>query len=437
MVRLVAVSPQRFSGLPASPGAKLRVRAQASGSQVPASPTFSWRVTHGGQPVAFTPVGGDPAVVEFPTEMVGQYLISVELLGVSPTCAAGPIPASAQPPNNLVARYRIRAIAPAARELAPLETDITVSMGSSPTKTLELTRGLQIQVAAVDERQVELPQYLVQLRSRSSTVRLEGFVDTSVGTRRNPGFRARLDVGHSHRYDLLVIPSPGAGNGIRAPRLYPGVLADQIELQDFVMDPGVRVVGTVQTAAGPLAAARVRLRSGLLTSTIGDTGAAGGYELRARAGRFEVRILPPVDSGLPEAQLPESSGVIHPRQSAPRAAHGLPLRRPASHPAGPEREHAPGRLGRPAGRRACGEPGGRAGQRGQLRPGGSHGAGHRDGAHRPGHGGRRRQLRTAAPGPLPDHHRPARGSGRRSGHHQPPRSICARPAPRSPDRSRW
>jgi hypothetical protein len=53
----------------------------------------------------------------------------------------------------------------------------------------------------------------------------------------------------------------------------------------------------------------VRLRSGALPSTVGESAADGSYELRARGGRFEVRVLPPETSGLPEAQLPQSIGL--------------------------------------------------------------------------------------------------------------------------------
>jgi hypothetical protein len=312
-VTITPLAPQRWANLAAAPGSKLRVGATASGFKVPSKPTFDWKVTYNGQIVATSVVGGDPAVVEFETGMVGQYHISVTVAGVTPACTDTEV-AGAVPPNNLVAVYLIRAIAPESRGLAPLEEELPVSVGGMPSKTLELRRGQEIIVTAMDER-AELPAYLVQLRSRDSTARLEGFIDASLPIRRSFGFRAHLDVSMSNqRYDLLVIPAPDPGAGIRAPQLYPGLLHHEIQLQDYLMRPGTRVSGTISAAGVPLPLARVRLRDGLLPSTIGTTIGNGSYELRVRGGRlevrrFEVRVLPPPDSGLPEAQLPESAGV--------------------------------------------------------------------------------------------------------------------------------
>ncbi len=296
--------------------------ATASGSQVPPKPSFDWKVTYNGQNVGTTVVGGDPAVVEFETGMIGQYQISVAVAGVTPACTDTEV-AGAVPPNNLVAVYLIRAIAPESSGLAPLEEELPVSVGGMPSKTLELRRGQEIVVTALDER-AELPAYFVQLRSRDSTARLEGFIDASLPIRRNFGFRARLDVSMSNqKYDLLVIPAPDTGAGIRPPQLYPELSHPDIQLQDYVMQPGTRVSGTISAAGVPLPAARVRLRDGLLPSTIGTTTGNGGYELRVRGGRFEmrvrrfeVRVLPPPGTGLPEALLPESAGVTIPEDLA-------------------------------------------------------------------------------------------------------------------------
>ncbi len=313
-VKLEPLAPQRWANLAAAPGSKLRVGATASGSQVPPKPTFDWRVSYGGQNIPTTVVGGDPAVVEFETGMVGQYQISVTVAGVTPACTTTQA-AGAIPPNNLVAVYRIRAIAPESRALAPLEVDLPVSVGAMPRKTLELTSGQTITVTPVDERRAELPAYFVQLRSRTSTTRLEGFVDASLPIRRNAGFEARVDE-RRQVYDLLVIPAPDTSAGIRAPRVYTELMPEQFQLQDYVMLPGTKVSGTISAAGVPLGAAKVRLRDGPLPSTIGDTSASGAYELRSRGGRFEVRVLPAPNTGLPEAQLPESAGVIIPEGAA-------------------------------------------------------------------------------------------------------------------------
>jgi hypothetical protein len=305
-VTLTPLAPQRWANLAAAPGSKLRVGATAGGTQVPAKPSFDWRVTHNGTIIDTTVVGGDPAVVEFPTVEVGQYQISVTVTGVTPACTTSGL-ASAIAPNNLVALYRIRAIAPETRGLAPLEADLPVSVGATPTKTLELTRGRLVKIAATDERNADLPGYFIQLRSRTSTVRVETFRDNNLPGRPALPFEARLDE-RRQVYDLLIIPVPGT----RAPRLYTGLVPDQFGLQNYVMVPGTRVSGTISAGGVPLPGARLRLRDGLLPSTIGESGANGAYELRVRGGRFEIRVLPPPTSGLPEATLPESAGVIVP-----------------------------------------------------------------------------------------------------------------------------
>jgi hypothetical protein len=96
---------------------------------------------------------------------------------------------------------------------------------------------------------------------------------------------------------------------VRAPRLYAGLYTEQIQLQDFVILEGTSVSGTVSRGGLPLSGVKVRLRDGLLTSTIGTSDSSGRYGLRVRGGRFEVRVVPPADSGLPEALLAQSAGI--------------------------------------------------------------------------------------------------------------------------------
>ena len=304
-VTISPVSPQRFTDIPAGEGYRLRVGGRAEGSRVGRTPTWRWTIVHESNlTVPHKVVEGDPAVVEFPTEMTGRYSIQAEILGTPDPCTDRKT-AYAVVPNRLFAKFRVRATPPAGRPLALFEADVVVSAGTPVTKTIDLQRGYPVTIDPQDERGFELPAYYVRVSGRSSTARFDGYVVPS----RRMGFQALLELGQ--RYDVLLVPDAQGPPAARAPLAYSGLLAEEFGLQSFRVNPGTRVAGVVLNSDGtPLAGARVRLRSGALPSTVGQTDAAGVYELRVRGGRFEVRVVPPDSSGLPEAQLPESTGFL-------------------------------------------------------------------------------------------------------------------------------
>jgi hypothetical protein len=306
-VVVAPLSPQRFTDVPAGEGYRLRVGARAEGSNVPAKPTWRWQITHESSlTVPHALVDGDPAVVEFPTEMTGRYTIQAEILGLPAGCRDSKT-AYAVVPNRLFARFRVRATPPADAGLALFETDILVSAGTPVTKTIDLQPGYPVTIDPQDERGVALPAYYVRVAARTSTARFDGYV---LPGERRMGFQTLLDLGQ--RYDVLLVPDRVAGAVARAPLAYLSLTAEQLRLQSYRVDPGIRLRGTVRGPGGPVAGARIRLRSGALPSTVGESAADGTFELRARGGRFEVRVLPPEASGLPEAQLPQSIGLTLP-----------------------------------------------------------------------------------------------------------------------------
>jgi hypothetical protein len=151
---LAPLSPQRWSDLPAVAGHKLRVGARLSGVAAPAVPMWRWLITHAsGQVIPHGVVDGDEAVVEFETQMVGQYTISVQLLNGGPPCPAAPLtrPASAIPPTQRAQKFRILATPPAGRELAPLEIDVLVNAGAPAARTVEFQPPFRVTVEAQDE----------------------------------------------------------------------------------------------------------------------------------------------------------------------------------------------------------------------------------------------------------------------------------------------
>ena len=310
-LKIYPVSPARLTGLPAGESYRLRLEARPSGVMVPAAPMWRWRVTHGGTEIPVTTVGGDPAVVELTTALTGIYDISAEILGTTPPCADA-VKASALLPNQQVKHYLIRATPPAGSPLAPKEVDFPVEAARPYTGIVNLTRGQELEVDAVDG-QLALTSYYVRVTSPQSTSRLEGWV---TGTAGGAKFRRRVDASSILRtFDVLVVPDvPTAmtGQPVLPPKLFSGLRLDQFPVTTFMIEAGARVEGTTRLGTAPLGNARLRLRAGLLPSTVGWTNTAGSYELFARPapGRFEVRVLPPSDSGLPEAILPESSGLL-------------------------------------------------------------------------------------------------------------------------------
>ena len=164
----------------------------------------------------------------------------------------------------------------------------------------------------------------MRVSGRSSTARFDGYVCQPA----RMGFQALLELGQ--RYDVLLVPDGERGPPTRAPLAYSGLLAEEFGLQSFGSIPACGCPGGAQRATARCSGARVRLRAGALPSTVGQADAAGAYELRVRGGRFEVRVVPPESSGLPEAQLPESTGLRHRRRRRPTCASTSPTPPPAT-----------------------------------------------------------------------------------------------------------
>jgi hypothetical protein len=294
-VAIRPVAPARFNDIPAGAGYRFRVAALIEGPLAPQTRMYRWQVLfEGRQPVPFTTVDGDPAVVEFPTMTVGIYTISLD---VGPPCPVAVANANAVLPNQRVVRFWVRAAPPTGRALPPYEGTVTVSSGTPAVRNLTLDRGYPVTIDPRDSGGTAIRAYYVQVSARRGTTRFEGYVDNTVA--RAMGFRALLDL--SGAYDVLIVPD-GAAQSV-APHAYAELEPRQIVTTPFVLEPGTLVTGTVRGAEGPIAGARVRLRSGALPSTVGTSLPSGGYELRVRAGRFEAKVVPPTSIGLPEAQV--------------------------------------------------------------------------------------------------------------------------------------
>jgi hypothetical protein len=307
-ITLQPLMPTRFDGVPAGEGNRFRMGATVSGSQVPVKPTWHWQVTHdSGAAVAASSVDGEPAAIEFPTVKPGAYTVVVDLVGIS-GCAATATVNAVVVPVNRAAEFFLRVTPPAGMGLAMLETDLLVQSDQPIVRPLELESLPPVGHVDPHEGTDALPAYFVQISSPTSTARYEAYLDTRVA--RPPFFDAYLVRGNY--YNVLIVPDLLAGVPVRAPIVFKNLSYDGFGATTFQVDGGVAIAGKVSLGDAPLAESRVRLRDDLLPSTVGRADATGAYSLQARPGRFEARVVPPASSGLPEAQLPRSAGIVIP-----------------------------------------------------------------------------------------------------------------------------
>jgi hypothetical protein len=281
--------PHALSQLLAAPDSRLRVRAQVSGPTAPATPTWKWDVLFDNTTRVAAVLAGSPDVIEFPVLAPGVYRIRAE---ASPGCYADQT-AFAELPEKRVLSYWVRVTPPRGWDLPP-QDNITIFVGGSnaPAKTISLDRGVPVRIDPHDANNVAINSF-IRVSSPRSAVRFEGHNKDT-----NTGFSPFLLP--QFAYEVLLVP-----DGPVAPALIYG-RPQELVASMFKLDPGIAVSGDIRAGAGvgaPVSGARVLLRSGGLPSTIGITGGAGAFELRARPGTWSGVILPPPDSTLPEAQV--------------------------------------------------------------------------------------------------------------------------------------
>ena len=98
------------------------------------------------------------------------------------------------------------------------------------------------------------------------------------------------------------------------------------------LDAGIAVTGSVVDGAGdPVAGARVSMMVDGAPSTLATTSAAGAFSLRARAGGpVAVTVVPADGSGLPELDLPATTGTAVADGSTLAIAYSAPSGAPRS-----------------------------------------------------------------------------------------------------------
>jgi hypothetical protein len=283
-----------FEDLPAGPNSVLRVQAEVRGVAAPKMPAWEWTVRHQStsQPIATTVVDMDRSIVEFPLAAPGNYDITAR---ATANCLTQ-VTASAT--DHPVARLWLRVI-PRTSLAQPVEGfRVDVPTGGTTDRDLPLEIGTPVSIDPRDASPLRQAVFsYVRITAPRLTLRVEGHTHTGPVT-------AHLDP--EYTYDVLVVPDADLA---MAPLLFRG-RPSEINHNLFTIDPGISVGGQVSSSKGLAAGARVLLSDGPVPSTTGEVKVSGQYELRVRSGsRFAAVVIPPPDSGLPEARLPAGSGL--------------------------------------------------------------------------------------------------------------------------------
>jgi hypothetical protein len=300
-VRVVPVSAPAFEDLPAGPGFKLRVRAEVRNIPATAKAKVTWRVARegAGMQVPTTALDADGLLIELPLELPGRYQIDATAVSGELKCVATAI-AYARQAGTKFGHFRVRATPPPSLGLPVQEVPLQLRTGVPLVQPLVLQRGVTVDVRPQDEVGQRDVYAYVRISQPGSRLLIEGH------TRPGPVMALLLSP---LTYDVLIVP-----DDTFAPLLVTGRTPAALNVLSQKLTRGNEVRGTVIDGAGaPVRDARVILRAGALTSTVGVSDASGAFDLRVREGTFGLVVSPAPGSGLPEAH------VVGPLQAAPGA----------------------------------------------------------------------------------------------------------------------
>jgi hypothetical protein len=296
-VEIRPVIPMSFDGIVAGAASRLRVRGEITGTP-PARLEWSWSVTAAnGTNVPVTEVGGDRALIEVPIAEPGSYTLAV-IVARAPFCG-GERTVLVQQPGARMASFRLRATPPPGSSVPAQELDIQVAGGTpSGGNRIALSAGTLVTFDPRHATSMEpIPAY-VRITETSSRLVVEGH--TRAGQ-----LAVRLAPG---TFDTLIVP-----DGEQAPVLLGARKPAELTATPLRIPDGIRVSGSVTDAtAGPVPGARVVLRQGTLPSTLGQSTAAGTFNLRAAPGTFAAVVTRPTEAGTVELTIPADPGVAVP-----------------------------------------------------------------------------------------------------------------------------
>lgn len=296
-VDITPVSPPTFTDLPSGPGRSLRVQAVVTGVEAGAPLAWQWLVRFGegaGTPVPTSPAG-NVAAVEFALDKPGRYYITVAVNAPRGSCSAQRIAAAGESGPRL-ASFRVRITPPSSMPLPVQDQTLQVLGGKPADVRLVLHEGIKVTLDPQDQTGTRSVPSYVRLSPSGSTLVVEGH------TARAPFLATVLSP---LLYDVLFVP-----DGPIAPILHAQQTASALMVLPLRLPPGTAVAGRVTDATGAAVTdARVVLRAGALTSTVGQSDGAGSFELRVREGMFSAVVSAPPGLGLPDAQVGVRPGI--------------------------------------------------------------------------------------------------------------------------------
>jgi hypothetical protein len=302
LVTITPIAPASFSDLEA--GATSILRMQASVSNYPGSadggaPRWIWSVKMaGGGSLAtlnFTPVDDAMSTIDVPLGTPGTYQVQARIEG-APACDRAPLVFVVKPPQT--PDYRFRVTPPSSSQLPVREILVRATFVGEGPQALDIGDDKASEVVSLspaDVRGFALPSY-IRITSPSFAFDIEGY--TGRGALVAP-------LALALTYDVLIVPD----DATLAPLLVSG-LPDSVAAKMAIV-PGAAVTGVMHDGDGhTIAGGRVVLRGGARPSTIGVSGADGSFALSTRDGALAADLYPPDGSGLPEAHVAASPGVV-------------------------------------------------------------------------------------------------------------------------------
>jgi len=303
-VTVTRISPSPLIVVEDGPKAIVRVQAiptgsfslggvgGGGGSEVPWQWTVTYRMSTDSPTIMISPSTTDNTngILEFPVVSAGTYTAKAGISS-APSCVPGTVDVVVKDPGPM--QYLLRATTAG---YPVQDTYFTLGPTDPQHQDLPLQKGMttNLSTQGTDPNAGPLVSY-VRITDEGSGLSVDG--DTSLGALRVPLI---LDG----RYDVLVVP-PDPYPPMQLPLWYGGNWQSLVPLS-----PGVPINATAMDSGGnPVVDARMVLRRGSLTSTLGISNSAGAATLQARANTsaLEMDIVPPIGSGLPSATVSEGS----------------------------------------------------------------------------------------------------------------------------------
>lgn len=290
----------------AGPTAEVVLQARVRPGEMSAEPSFAWfvQMQNAAAPVATSSQG--TSEFRFPVQKVGTYSVSLTGTIDGVTCSVTRV-LLAVDPSDRTTDLCLRVLPPPNQRLVAREEPLTLTSGAETQQNLELKAAVEVTIAPQKDSlagSVIVPAF-VSITSKTSSFRWESHTENGQGS--VSAFKAQLD--RWPYYDVLVVPDDNA--------LAPTLLANKSLVDLQTMPPlklaeGTTIKGHVRDAGGPVANARLLMRSGLTPSTLGISDATGAFVLRSTKGSFSAIIRGDEGSPLPDLILNEAQALVVP-----------------------------------------------------------------------------------------------------------------------------